>query len=224
MDWTAFLLSVELGLWTLAILLPASIWLGRVLAYRRFPGRGFVEAAVALPLVLPPTVVGFYLLLAFGGQSPLGQGWERLFGHGLAFSFEGLLLASVIVNLPFAVQPVQNAFAAVPQRVREAGAVSGMPPWRVLASVELPLAWPGIATAAVLTFAHTLGEFGVVLMVGGSIPGETQTISIAIYDRVQAFDDRGAAIMSAVLLAVSVAALGLTNTLSRRVGRRTRDA
>jgi molybdate transport system permease protein len=221
-DWTAFRLSVELALWTLGILLPCAVWLGRALAYRRFPGRGFVEAAVALPLVLPPTVVGFYLLAAFGGLSPLGQAWERLFGHGLAFSFEGLLFASVIVNLPFAVQPVQNAFAAVPQRVREAGAVSGMPPWKVLMRVELPLAWPGLVTAAVLTFAHTLGEFGVVLMVGGSIPGETRTIAIAIYDRVQAFDDRGAGIMAAVLLAVSIAALGLTNTLSRRVGRRTR--
>ncbi len=224
MDWTAFRLSVELALWTLAILLPLSVWLGRVLAYRHFPGRGFVEAAVALPLVLPPTVIGFYLLVAFGGLSPLGQAWEAMFGHGLAFSFEGLLLASVLVNLPFAVQPVRNAFAAVPPRVREAGAVSGMPPWRVLTAVELPLAWPGIATAAVLTFAHTLGEFGVVLMVGGSIPGETQTIAIAIYDRVQAFDDRGAGIMSAVLLAVAVAALGLTNTLSRHVGKRTRHA
>jgi len=219
-DWTAFRLSVELGLATLVLLLPASVWLARVLAYRRFRGRGFIEAAVALPLVLPPTVIGFYLLVAFGAASPLGQGWERLFGQGLAFSFEGLLFASVLVNLPFAVQPMQNAFAAIPPRVREAAAVSGMAPWKVLLRIELPLAWPGIATAAVLTFAHTLGEFGVVLMVGGSIPGETQTISIAIYDRVQAFDDRGAGIMSAVLLAVSVLALGLTNTLSRRVGRR----
>jgi molybdate transport system permease protein len=224
MDWTAFRLSVVLALWTLVILVPFAIWLGRVLAYRRFPGRGFIEAAVALPLVLPPTVVGFYLLVSFGNLSPLGQAWQAVFGHGLAFSFEGLLFASVLVNLPFAVQPIQNAFAAVPQRVREAGAVSGMPPWRVLTRVELPLAWPGIATAAVLTFAHTLGEFGVVLMVGGSIPGETQTIAISIYDRVQAFDERGAAIMSAVLLGVSILALGLTNTLSRRVGRTARDA
>lgn len=221
MDWTAFRLSVELGLATVALLLPVSVWLARLLAYQRFRGRGFIEAAVALPLVLPPTVVGFYLLVAFGAASPLGQGWERLFGHGLAFSFEGLLFASVLVNLPFAVQPMQNAFAAIPPRVREAGAVSGMPPWKVLWRIELPLAWPGIATAVVLTFAHTLGEFGVVLMVGGSIPGETQTVAIAIYDRVQAFDDRGAGIMSAVLLGVSVLALGLTNTLSRRVGRRT---
>ncbi|WP_043364509.1 molybdate ABC transporter permease subunit [Belnapia sp. F-4-1] len=224
MDWTALRLSVSLGLWTLAILLPVAVWLGRTLALRRFPGRSVVEAAVALPLVLPPTVIGFYLLLAFGNRSPLGQGWEALFGHGLAFSFEGLLLASVLVNLPFAVQPVQNGFATVPPGLREAGAVSGMPPWRVLLRVELPLAWPGIATAAVLAFAHTLGEFGVVLMVGGSIPGETRTVAIAIYDRVQAFDEGAAGAMSAVLLAVSIAALGLTGALSRRVGRRKRDA
>lgn len=224
MDWTALRLSLSLGLWTLAILLPLAVWLGRALALRRFPGKAAVEAAVALPLVLPPTVIGFYLLLAFGGRSPLGQGWQALFGHGLAFSFEGLLLASVLINLPFAVQPVQNGFAAVPPGLREAGAVSGMPPWWVLLKVELPLAWPGIATAAVLAFAHTLGEFGVVLMVGGSIPGETKTVAIAIYDRVQAFDEGAAGAMAAVLLAVSIAALGLTSGLSRRVGRRTRDA
>ncbi|MDO9499637.1 molybdate ABC transporter permease subunit [Falsiroseomonas sp.] len=224
MDWTAFRLSVVLALWTLVLLVPFAIWLGRVLAYRRFPGRGFVEAAVALPLVLPPTVVGFYLLVSFGNLSPLGQAWQAVFGHGLAFSFEGLLFASVLVNLPFAVQPIQNAFAAIPDRMREAGATSGMPPWLVFLRIELPLAWPGIATATVLTFAHTLGEFGVVLMVGGAIPGETQTIAIAIYDRVQAFDERGAAIMSAVLLGVSVVALGLTNTFSRRVGRKARNA
>ncbi len=224
MDWRAFQLSVELAFGTLIILLPFSIWLGRLLATRRFPGRGFIEAAVALPLVLPPTVIGFYLLTAFGAGSALGQAWQNIFGSGLAFSFEGLLLASVLVNLPFAVQPIQNAFSAIPPALREAGATAGMPPWRVLLRVELPLAWPGIATAAVLTFAHTLGEFGVVLMVGGSIPGETQTIAIAIYDRVQAFDDAGAAVMSAALLGVSVVALGITNTLSRRVGRRRRDA
>jgi molybdate transport system permease protein len=223
-DWTAFRLSVVLAFWTLVLLVPFSIWLGRVLAYRRFPGRGFLEAAVALPLVLPPTVVGFYLLISFGNLSPLGQAWQAVFGHGLAFSFEGLLFASVLVNLPFAVQPIQNAFAAIPDRMREAGATSGMAPWWVFLRIELPLAWPGIATAAVLTFAHTLGEFGVVLMVGGAIPGETQTIAIAIYDRVQGFDERGAAIMSAVLLGVSILALGLTNTFSRRVGRKARNA
>jgi len=222
-DWTAFRLSVWLGIGTLLLLIPFALWLGRALAVRRVPGRGFIEAAVALPLVLPPTVVGFYLLAAFGSGTALGSAFAWISGHSLAFSFEGLLLASVIVNLPFAVQPVQNAFASIPLRIREAGAVCGLAPIQVFLRVELPLAWPGIATAVVLTFAHTLGEFGVVLMVGGSIPGETRTIAIAIYDRVQAFDDAAAGAMAAVLLAISVIALGLTNTLSRRVGRQRRD-
>ncbi|HYF06919.1 MAG TPA: molybdate ABC transporter permease subunit [Acetobacteraceae bacterium] len=223
MDWTAFRLSVALGIGTLVLLVPFAVWLGRALAVRRVPGRGFIEALVALPLVLPPTVVGFYLLSVFGAGTALGDAFAALTGRTLAFSFEGLLLASVIVNLPFAVQPVQNAFAAIPPRIREAGAVSGLTPWQVFFRIELPLAWPGIATAVVLTFAHTLGEFGVVLMVGGSIPGETRTIAIAIYDRVQAFDDAAAGAMAAVLLGISVAALGITNTLSRRVGRQRRD-
>jgi len=219
-DWEAFALSVELGVATVLLLLPASFVLARVLAFRRFPGSGFVEALVALPLVLPPTVVGFYLLYAFGSHSALGRELARLIGHPLVFSFEGLVFASVLVNLPFAVQPIQNALAAIPANVRDAARCSGMRTWQLVRRIELPLAWPGIATALVLTFAHTLGEFGVVLMVGGSIPGETRTVAIAIYDRVQAFDDRGAGIMALALLCVSLAALGITNTLMRRVGRR----
>lgn len=223
MDWTAFLLSAWLGLGTVLLLVPPGVWLGRLLAQRRFRGRGLIEAAVALPLVLPPTVLGFYLLSAFGAGSWLGSAFEWLAGHTLAFSFTGLLLASVVANLPFAVQPVRDAFAAIPQNVREAGAMAGMPPWKAFMKVELPLAWPGIATATVLTFAHTMGEFGVVLMVGGAIPGETRTAAIAIYERVQVFDDAGAGAMSALLLGVSLAALWITQALSRRVGRRRRD-
>ncbi len=220
MDWEAFLLSIELGIATVLCLTPLALWAGRALAYRDFRGKGFVEALVALPLLLPPTVVGFYLLVAFGRHSPLGQAVEALTGQLLAFSFEGLLIASILVNVPFAFQPVQRAFEAIEPSVREAGAVSGLTPWRVFLRIELPLAWPGIVTGLVLTFAHTLGEFGVVLMVGGAIPGETKTIAIAIYDRVQAFDDRSANIMAATLLVLSLAALGITNTLSRRIGRR----
>lgn len=220
MDWQAFGLSVELGIATVLGLGPFALWAGRALAYRSFRGKGFVEALVALPLLLPPTVVGFYLLVAFGRHSPLGQAVEALTGQLLAFSFEGLVIASILVNIPFAVQPVQRAFEGVEPAVREAGAVSGLSPWQVFLRIELPLAWPGIVTAIVLTFAHTLGEFGVVLMVGGSIPGETKTIAIAIYDRVQAFDDRSANIMAATLLVLSVLALGIANTLSRRIGRR----
>jgi molybdate transport system permease protein len=220
MDWTALRLSLELGVLTVLLLLPIGIWAGRRLAYREFPGKGIAEALVALPLVLPPTVLGYYLLVAFGAASPLGQAWQSLFGRPLVFTFEGLLVASVIFNLPFAIQPMQRGFEAIPREVREAAACCGLSPWRALVRIELPLAWPGILTAMVLSFAHTLGEFGVVLMVGGSIPGETRTIAIAIYDRVQAFDEAAAAQMATLLLAISLATIALTYGLSRRVGRR----
>lgn len=220
MDWTALSLSLRLGTFTVAILLPLGIALGRLLAFRRFRGKGMVEAALALPLVLPPTVLGYYMLVAFGGASPLGRLYEDLFGATLVFSFEGLLLASLIVNLPFAVQPMHRAFEQIPPEVRDAAAVSGMAPWHVLLRIDLPLAWPGIVTGLALAFAHTFGEFGVVLMVGGAIPGKTQTASIAIYDRVQAFDNATAGVMSAVLLSLSLAALAITYTLSARIGRR----
>src|SRR5712692_3204656 len=208
MDWPALTLSLRLGALTVLILLPLGVIVGRLLAFRQFRGKSFAQALLALPLVLPPTVLGFYLLVAFGGDSPLGQGWQALVGHSLVFSFEGLLLASVIVNVPFAFQPMQRGFEAIPPDVREAAACSGLAPWRV------------IVTGLVLAFAHTLGEFGVVLMVGGSIPGETKTIAIAIYDRVQAFDNRAAGVMSALLLLMSFAALGITYILSSRIGRR----
>lgn len=220
MDWTALWLSLRLAAITVLFLLPIGIALGRLLAYRDFAGKGLVEALVALPLVLPPTVFGYYLLVAFGAASPLGQLWEGLFGHQLVFTFEGLLLASIIFNLPFAIQPMQRGFEAIPPEVREAAACCGMTPWQALLRVELPLAWPGILTAMVLSFAHTLGEFGIVLMVGGSIPGETKTIAISIYDRVQAFDDAAAGQMSAILLALSLVVIALTFAFSRRIGRR----
>lgn len=220
MDWTALALSLKLGGFTVLVLLPLGVALGRALAWQHFPGKGFVEALLALPLVLPPTVLGYYLLVAFGTASPAGHFFEALLGHPLVFSFEGLLVASVIVNIPFAVQPMQRAFAAIPSEVREAAACSGMPPFQVLRRIELPLAWPGIVSGLVLSFAHTLGEFGVVLMVGGSLPGETRTVAIAIYDRVQAFDDAAAGAMSALLLLLSLVALGMTYMLSSRVGQR----
>jgi molybdate transport system permease protein len=219
MDWSALALSFELGAATTVVLAPFGIWLGRLLAFRDFAAKGFVEALVSLPLLLPPTVIGFYLLSAFGLQSPLGVLFQRLAGHTLAFSFEGLLLASVLVNIPFVVQPMQRAFESIPREVREAAACCGMSRASSLWRIELPLAWPGITTGLVLAFAHTIGEFGVVLMVGGSIPGETRTIAIAIYDRVQAFDDHAAGIMAATLLAITVIALAVTNTLARRIGK-----
>ncbi|MDT8853768.1 molybdate ABC transporter permease subunit [Paracoccaceae bacterium Fryx2] len=220
MDWTSLFLSLRLAGWTVLILLPVAVLAGRFLAYRSFAGKGFVEALVMLPLVLPPTVFGFYLLVSFGARSPIGQAWQSMFGHQLVFTFEGLLVASVIFNLPFAIQPAQRGFEAIPVQVREAAACCGMSPLRSLWKVELPLAWPGLMTAMVLTFAHTLGEFGIVLMVGGSIPGQTKTIAISIYDKVQGFDMAGAALMSATLLAISLVTITLTFWLSARVGRR----
>lgn len=219
MDWQAFRLSLLLGVGTAALLIPAGLLLARLLAWRRFAGRGVLQSLVALPLVLPPTVLGYYLLIAFGPHGAFGSVYERLRGEALVFSFEGLLLASVIINIPFAIQPMQRAFEAIPQSLREAAWCSGLSPWRTFLRVELPLAWPGILAAIVLTFAHTLGEFGVVLMVGGSIEGETRTIAIAIYDRVQAFDNASAGLMSAVLLGLSFIAIAFTYMLNDRLGR-----
>ena len=205
-DWQALILSLELAAVTLLVLLPLGLALGRWLAYTTWRGKAWIEALVVLPLVLPPTVLGYYLLVAFGGASPLGRVFADL-GLPLTFSFGGLVLASVIFNIPFMVQPVQRAFEAIPRDLAEAAAVSGLGAWQTLRRVELPLAWPGILSAMVLTFVHTLGEFGVVLMMGGSIPGETKTIAIAIYDRVQAFDLAGADRMALVLLLLSLLAV-----------------
>jgi molybdate transport system permease protein len=217
MDWTALRVSLWLGVGTIALLLPCGIWLGRLLAVREFPGKLFVEALVTVPLVLPPTVLGFYLLVTFGARSPLGQAFQAVMGQSLAFSFQGLLLASAIANIPFVVQPIQRGFEAIPTDVREAASCCGLTPWQRFVRIEVPLAWPGILTAAILTFAHTLGEFGVVLMVGGNLPGQTRTLSVAIYDRMNAFDDRSAGVMAATLLVIAVATLMLTTLLSRRV-------
>ena len=217
MDWPALRVSLWLGAGTIAVLLPIGIWVGRLLAVHQFRGKLLVEALITVPLVLPPTVLGFYLLVTFGARSPLGQAFQAVIGQSLPFSFEGLLLASAIANIPFVVQPIQRGFEAIPNDVRDAAACCGLTPWQRFARIELPLAWPSVLTAAILTFAHTLGEFGVVLMVGGNLPGETRTLSVAIYDRMQAFDDRSAGIMAATLLAVAVVTLMTTTMLSRRV-------
>jgi molybdate transport system permease protein len=220
MDWQALILSLQLGGLTVLLLLPAALFTARWLAYRRFRGRAVVEAVLAVPLVLPPTVVGYYLLVGLGSQSVLGGWIESATGQPLVFHFSGLVIASFIVNIPFAVQPMQRAFEAIPLDVRDAAACCGMGFWRTLLVIELPLAWPGVLTALVLTFAHTLGEFGVVLMVGGSIPGETRTIAIAIYDRVQAFDFASAGQMSLLLLLFSVTVLATATALGQGIGRR----
>ena len=220
MDPLALRVSLTLAVTTVLVLLPAGVWAGHRLATTTSRARPLFEALVAMPLILPPTVLGFYLLTVFGARSPIGAAFEALAGHTLAFSFTGLVVASTIVNIPFVVQPIQRAFEAIPRDVREAAACCGLSPLARFARIELPLAWPGILTAAMLVFAHTLGEFGVVLMVGGNIPGETRTLSVAIYDRVQAFDDRGAGLMAAALLALALATLSATTWLGRAPGRR----
>ena len=220
MDWSALGVSLRLGAGTVVLLIPFSLWLGHLLAYGRFRGRLVLEALVTVPLVLPPTVLGFYLLVAFGARSILGNAFHVLFGQSLAFSFEGLLLASLIANLPFSVQPIQRGFEAIPRDVRDAASCCGLTPWQRFLRIDVPLAKRGVLTAVMLTFAHTLGEFGVVLMVGGNLPGETRTMSVAIYDHMQAFDDRGAAIMAAVLLAIAVLTLLATTGLMRTGKRR----
>lgn len=217
MDSEALALSLRLAAATALVLLPLGLWLGRSLAFGRLKGAGLVEALVTLPLVLPPTVLGYYLLQSFTGTAPLGVLFEGAFGHPLAFSFAGLLVACMVANLPFAVQPIQRGFEAIPREVREAAAVSGLSPLNAFLKVELPLALPGILTAMVLTFAHTIGEFGVVLMVGGAIPGETRTAAIAIYDSVQAFDMATAGRMSALLLLLSIGAILAVQSLGRRI-------
>ena len=201
MDTDAILLSLKLALWTLVLILPFGIWVAHSLI-KLGKSRSWIEATLALPLVLPPTVLGYYLLVGLGGKEFLGI--------PLVFSFTGILIASLIVNLPFAIQPIQRAFESINPEIREAAQVSGLSQWQIFRLIELPLAWRGITSAAVLTFAHTLGEFGVILMVGGAIPGETKTVSIAIYDKVQSFDTAGAGALSLLLLAVSLVAIALS--------------
>ncbi|WP_335920216.1 molybdate ABC transporter permease subunit [Shewanella algae] len=219
MDWPSLWLSVKLAAISVLVLLPLAILLSRLLAYREFHGKSWIEALIMVPLVLPPTVIGYYLLVGLGSESWLGQWLQQTLGAQLVFHFSGLVVASVLVNIPFAVQPIQRAFEAIPQDVRDACACCGMSRTKQLFKVELPLVWPGILTALVLCFSHVLGEFGVVLMMGGSIAGETKTISIAIYDSVQAFDFASAGTMSLVLLLFAITTLALTTGLSRRLGR-----
>jgi molybdate transport system permease protein len=216
MDWSALRLSFLLAIGTCVVLLPLGLLIARPLARSQWRFRWMLEASLNLPLVLPPTVLGYYLLVGMGAGSPLGMLYERLAGQALAFSFEGLLVASVLINVPFAIIPMTRAFESINGEILQAARLCGMTPWQVLLRVELPLAWPGVLTGLVMTAAHTLGEFGVVLMVGGSIPGETRTVAIAIYDRVQAFDMRSAGLMSACLLLVSILALGLAARQGRQ--------
>jgi molybdate transport system permease protein len=217
MDWTAIALSLRLAGATTAILLAIGLPIAYWLAFSPRRWKFLVEAVVALPLVLPPTVLGFYVLLAIGPRSPIGALYARLTGGLLPFSFQGLLLASVLYSLPFTVQPVASAFASVDRKYLEASWCLGVSRAATFRRVLVPLALPGIATGAILSFAHTLGEFGVVLMVGGNIAGVTRTVSISIYDQVQSLDYSAASATSLFLLAVSFLVLTLTYALQRRI-------
>jgi molybdate transport system permease protein len=213
----ALWLSVRLALSASLILLLLGMPLARWIAATRWRGKFLIESIVAMPLVLPPTVLGFYLLVAMGSDGLLGKLWIAWFGHTLAFTFSGLVVASVLYSLPFAVQPMIIAFENVDQRLLDAAAILGAGRWRTFREIMLPLSIPGIVTAAVLSFAHTLGEFGVVLMVGGNIPGVTRTVSIDIYDRVQSLDYAAANHLAIALLLISFAVLSTVFAVNRRV-------
>lgn len=216
MDWDAIGLTVRLALSTAGLLFLLAVPLAHWLAMTSWRGRTVIEAIVALPLVLPPTVVGFYLLMAIGPHGPLGAAYRSLTGEILPFSFGGILLASVIFNVPFAVRPLVAGFESVDRRLIGMSRTLGNGPLRTFFTVTLPLSWQGLLASLVLTFAHTLGEFGVVLMVGGNIPGVTRTLSIAIYDNVQAMDYDAANRSALLLLGVAFIVMWITTVLGRR--------
>jgi molybdate transport system permease protein len=216
MDWTAIALSLRLAAIVSAVLLVIGLPIAYWLTFSSSRWRFVVESIVALPLVLPPTVLGFYVLLALGSQSPLGRAWTAWTGHGLAFTFEALVIASILYSLPFAVQPIATSFAQIDRTLLEASATLGVGRLRTFLRVVMPLSIDGILAAAVLTFAHTIGEFGVVLMVGGNLPGVTRTVSISIYDDVQAFNFAAAHQTALILLIFSFAALATVYALTRK--------
>ena len=214
-DWQAFRLTIELAVVVSLILLVAGLPLAYWIAFSRWRWKFFVEALVALPIVLPPTVLGFYLLVALGLRSPLGRWWQSLTGHTLAFTFAGLVIGSILYSLPFAVQPFTASFASVDRKLLAASATLGASPLRTFFRVVIPLSAPGLVTGIALAFAHTMGEFGVVLMIGGNIPGVTRTVSIGIYDQVQASNYAAANAMALLLLIFCFAVLALVYGLNR---------
>jgi molybdate transport system permease protein len=216
MNWVALFLTLKLAALVCTVLLLLGLPIAYWIAFSPWRWKFIVEAIVALPLVLPPTVLGFYVLVATGQQSPLGRLYRSWSGHLLPFSFAGLALASVIYSLPFAVQPMVAAFSLVDRNLLNASAILGASPMRTFFRIVFPLSIGGVVTGMVLSFAHTLGEFGVVLMVGGNIPGVTETISIAIYDDVQALDYASANRLALVLLIFSFIVLSVTYSLNRR--------
>ncbi len=218
MDWAAIWLTMKLASATTLILFVAGLPLAYWLAMSRWPGRFVIEAVVALPLVLPPTVLGYYLLVTMGPYGVLGQISTSLFGVRLPFTFAGILVGSVLFNLPFAVRPFAAAFAAMDRQLIEASWCLGVSRFETFRRVTLPLCWPGILAGLILTFAHTVGEFGVVLMIGGNLEGKTRTASVSIYDSVQALDYQTAGQTALLLLVFSFTVLCLAQWLGRRGG------
>lgn len=213
MDWQAIVLSLKLALWVVVLLFPVGLVLSWLLVYGRFKGKVLLDAVVSLPLVMPPTVLGFYLIVAMGPHSPVGRFWEAVTGQMLVFSFSGLVVASVFLNLPFFIQPFVSALAGVDRKLLEAAATLGARPVGIYLRVATPLAWRGLVAGIIMTFAHAIGEFGVVLMVGGNLPGVTRTASIALFDQVQALDMKGANQTALFLLVLSFAVLLCTSVL-----------
>ena len=216
MNAEALFLSLRLAATVSFLLLVLALPLAYGLAFSTWRGKFLVESVVALPLVLPPTVLGFYALVAMGPRGPLGKIWQSLFGHSLAFTFAGLVLASMLYSLPFAVQPLVASFESLDRRLLDASAILGAGRARTFLRVILPLAWPGVLTALVLSFAHTLGEFGVVLMVGGNLPGITRTVSIDIYDQVQSGNHDTADRTALALLLFAFVVLAIVYGTNRR--------
>jgi molybdate transport system permease protein len=217
-DWQAVRLTAELATVTTLLLLVLGTPLAWALARSRSRFKPLASALVALPLVLPPTVIGFYLLLLMGPQGPVGRLTEALGLGRLPFTFGGLVVASVLYSLPFVVQPLQQAFEAVPKHLLEAAATLRASPWDRFFSVALPLARPGLVTAGVLGFAHTVGEFGVVLMIGGNIPGATRVLSVALYDHVEASEFAEAHRLAAFMVAFALTVLVALYAVNRRAG------
>jgi molybdate transport system permease protein len=216
MDWTAIELSVRLATLVTVVLVVVGVPIAYWLTFSSWRGKFVFEAIVALPLVLPPTVLGFYLLVALGSRSPIGRAWTAWTGHPLAFTFEALVIASILYSLPFAVQPVASSFAQIDRALLEASATLGAGRLRTFWRIVVPLSLDGIVAGAVLAFAHTLGEFGVVLMVGGNLPGITRTVSISIYDDVQSLNMAAAHQTALALLIFSFLALSAVYALLRK--------
>ena len=217
MDWQAFWLTLRLAVVVTALLVVIGFPIAYWIAFSKWRWKFIVEAIVALPIVLPPTVLGFYVLVALGERSSLGRFWQAMTGHTLAFTFQGLVIGSVLYSLPFAVQPFASSLGLVDWRLLRASEVLGATKWRTFWRVLVPLSTPGLITGIALSFAHTMGEFGVVLMVGGNIPGATRTLSINIYDLVENLNYSAANTTALVLIAIALVLLSLVYSLNPKM-------